>query len=72
MPAIDHLATFPIQGSALPIRLRNLLCPAGLDPLEQIEVTGKLEFDQYGPNAEYVHMLMAIVPEAVQYEFLNV
>ena len=65
MPPIDHLATFPIQGAALPSRLRGLLSPVGLDPLEQVEVTSDLELDNHGPAAEYVHMLMAVVPESV-------
>lgn len=66
MPTVDHLATFPIQGAALPARLRALLSPIGLDPLEPVDVTTDLEFDNHGPNSEYVHMLMAVVPEAVE------
>lgn len=66
MPTVDHLATFPIQGAALPLRLRALLSPVGLDPLEQVDVTNDLEFDNHGPNSEYVHMLMAVVPEAIE------
>ncbi|OPK48358.1 hypothetical protein CVV70_16955, partial [Ralstonia solanacearum] len=66
MPTIDHLATFPIQGAVLPARLRTLLSPVGLDPLEQVDVTNDLEFDNHGPNSEYVHMLMAVVPETVE------
>lgn len=65
MPTIDHLATFPIKGTALPVRLRTLLSPIGLAPLEQVEVTSDLEFDNDGANAEYVHMLVAVVPESV-------
>lgn len=65
MPKINHLATFPIQGVGLPARLRSLLSPVGLDPLELVEVTSNLEFDQYGPRGECVHMLMAVVPESV-------
>ncbi|MBO1112203.1 hypothetical protein [Bordetella petrii] len=66
MPIIDHLALFPLQGVALPARLHALLSPVGLDPLERVEVTSNLEFDDDGPNAEYVHMLMAVVPETVE------
>ena len=65
MPTTNYLATFPIQGAGLPARLRSLLSPVGLDPLELVEVTSYLEIDQYGPNAECVHMLMAVVPESV-------
>lgn len=65
MPIIDHLATFPIQGAGLPPRLRDLLSPIGLNPLERVEVTSDCEFDHHGPNAEYVHMLLAVVPESV-------
>jgi len=38
----------------------------GLDPLEQVDVTNYLELDNHGPNSEYVHMLMAAVPETVE------
>ncbi len=65
MPTIDYLASFPIQGALLPTRLRDLLSPVGLDPLEQVEVTSDLEVDNDGHNSEYVHMLMAAVPESV-------
>lgn len=66
MPFIDHIALFPIQGGALPARLRALLTPVGLDSLERVEVTTDVEVDPHGHNAEYVHMLMAVVPEAVE------
>lgn len=66
MPTVDHLATFPIQGDALPTRLRALLSPVGLDPMEQVEVTSDLEIDHHGDNCEYVHMLMAVVPESIE------
>lgn len=65
MPIIDHLATFPLQGSALPLRLRNLLSPVGLDPLERIEVTSDLEIGHDDALPEYIHMLMVVVPESV-------
>lgn len=65
MPTIDYLASFPIQGAALPARLHALLSPVGLDPEEKVEVSSALEFDNHGPNAEFVHMLMAVVPESV-------
>lgn len=65
MPTIDHIASFPIQGDALPPRLRTLLTPVGLDPLEQVEVTSDSEFDRYGPNAEFIHLLMGVVPESI-------
>ncbi len=47
------------------MRLRALLSPVGLDPLEQVEVTSDLVFDHHGPNAEFVHMLLAVVPESI-------
>ncbi|WAL82920.1 hypothetical protein OYT13_00020 [Pandoraea sp. XJJ-1] len=31
-----------------------------------MDVTNDLEFDNHGPNSEYVHMLMAVVPEAIE------
>jgi len=66
MPTIDHLATFPIQGATLPPRLRTLLSPVGLDPLEQVVVTSDLELEVRSPNSEYLHLLMAVVPETVE------
>ena len=66
MPAIHHLATFPIQGAALPARLRALLSPVGLDPVERVEVTSDIEIDHHGANAEFVHMLMAVVHESIE------
>lgn len=65
MHPFDYVASFPIQGAVLPTRLRALLGPVGLDPLEQVEVTSDLEFGNHGPNAEFVHMLLAVVPESV-------
>ena len=65
MPIIDYIAEFPIPEKALPARLRSLLEPVGSDPDERVEVTADLEFDHYGPNQEYIHMIMAAIDESV-------
>lgn len=65
MPIIDYIAEFPIPEKILPARLRSLLLPVGSDPDERVEVTADLEFDNYGPNQEYVHMIMAAIDESI-------
>jgi len=60
---IDYLDQFPIPTAVLPPRLRALLEPVGDNPALRVEVTTRWEKDQHGPNWEYVHMIMAAVPE---------
>lgn len=60
---IDYQEQFPIPAMILPPRLRALLEPVGYNPALKIEVTTRWDQDQYGPNREYVHMIMAVVPE---------
>ena len=60
---IDYLDQFPIPTVILPPRLQALLGPVGDNPALRVEVTTRLGKDQYGPNREYVHMIMAVVPE---------
>lgn len=59
----DYLRNFPIPASVLPDRLRALLQPASDSPYEAVEVTCRYDFDGRGPNREYVHLLMAVVPD---------
>ena len=61
---IDYLSQFPIPSGKLPPRLRHLLKPIGDNPRLQVEVATRYDADQYGPDREYVHMLMAVVPES--------
>lgn len=65
MPTINYIAEFPIPEKVLPPRLRSLLEPVGCDPDGRVEVTADLEFDQHGPNQEYVHMVMAAICESI-------
>jgi hypothetical protein len=67
MPTINYIAEFPIPEKVLPARLRSLLEPVGYDPDERVAVTTDLEFDQYGPNQEYVQMVMAVICESIPY-----
>ena len=56
----DYLDQFPIPRTHIPERLRGLLAPVSNDPKFQVEVATRYDFDQYGPQREYVHMLMAL------------
>ncbi|WP_299413524.1 hypothetical protein [uncultured Sulfitobacter sp.] len=59
----DYQDEFPIPLAILPPKLQALLEPVGQDPTLQVEVTKRWEKDHYGPNREYIHMIMAAVPE---------
>lgn len=58
----DYRAAFPIPLHALPQRLRTLLEPVGLSPTQFVEVAAMQASDQYGDQAEHLHLLMAVVP----------
>jgi hypothetical protein len=58
----DYLESFPIPAQALPPRLRELLEPVGLSPTQHVEVACRHESDPHGATAEYLHLLMAVVP----------
>ncbi|MEH2539119.1 hypothetical protein [Bradyrhizobium sp. AZCC 1699] len=60
---IDYLSDFPIPGAILPERLRALLEPVGNSSRQMVEVTSRYDFDSHGPQREYVHMVMAVVPD---------
>ncbi|MET3359784.1 MULTISPECIES: hypothetical protein [Bradyrhizobium] len=60
----DYLGAFPLPLDVMPPRLRGLLEPAGLSQSLFVEVASKQEIDQHGPNAEHLHLLMAVVPGA--------
>jgi hypothetical protein len=60
---IDYLAEFPIPGAQVPNRLRALLEPIGNSPKQVVEVTSRYDFDVHGPRREYVHTIMAVVPD---------
>ena len=61
---IDYLDQFPLPVALLPARLHSLLEPVDDDPQLRVDVALRYEFDQHGPNREYVHMVMALVPKA--------
>ncbi|AOK17108.1 hypothetical protein WT26_14530 [Burkholderia cepacia] len=60
---IDYLGNFPFPPAFVPTRLRELLEPIGKDPGTRVEVSNRFEHDPYGPDREYVHMLMAVVAD---------
>ncbi len=60
---IDYLEQFPIQAALLPARLRGLLETVGGAPRLRVKVARRYCADQHGPNREYLHMIMALVPE---------
>ena len=59
----DYLKRFPIASTELPSRLRALFQAVSEDPLTQVEVATRYDIDQYGPDREYVHMVMAMAPD---------
>lgn len=60
---ITNIDEFPIPVAILPLRLRALLEPVGNEPTLRVEVSTRWEMDRHGPDREYVHMIMAAVPE---------
>ena len=60
---IDYLNQFPIPATQLPMRLRGLLEPVDSKPQLRVEVASRYEANQYGPDREYIHMVMALVPK---------
>jgi hypothetical protein len=60
---IDYLAHFPVTAAQLPGRLRALLEPVGNSLQQAVEVSSRYDFDRHGPAREYVHMIMAVVPD---------
>ena len=61
---MDYLNQFPIPAAQLRPRLRSLLQPIGDSPGLRVEVATRYDVDQYGPDREYVHMVMAAVPQS--------
>ena len=61
---IDYVDQFPIPAAQLPPRLRSLFEPINDNPQLRIEVASRYDVDHYGPDREYVHMVMALVPKA--------
>lgn len=64
MSAINYFHELNLPDSCISPKLRALLTPVGLDPFERPEVTARYEHDQYGPDYEYVHMVMALTDGA--------
>ena len=59
----QYLERLPIASTELPPRFRALLEPVSDNPLAQVEVATRYDVDQYGPDREYVHMVMAMTPD---------
>ena len=59
----DYFDDFPVPKNLLPEKLTRLLEPISLSPNERVEVTARYENDFNGPDYEYLHMLMAVVPD---------
>ena len=59
----DYFDDFPIPKNLLPEKLARLLEPVSLSPKERVEVAVRYENDFYGPDREYLHMVMAVIPE---------
>lgn len=59
---LDYLSAFPIPVDVMPERLRVLLSPVNEMPDQFVEVAARFEIQQYGDNAENLHLQMAVVP----------
>ena len=60
---IDYPKEFPLPASQLPPRLRDLLGSVSDDPRLRVEVAARFDFDHYGQDREYVHMVMALTAD---------
>ena len=60
----DYISQFPIPAAQLPPRLHGLLDSVPEDPKLRVEVATRYDCDHYGPNREYVHMVMALTSES--------
>lgn len=60
--SFNYIAEFPIPIHVMPAKLRELLEPVGLSPSQSVEIASIQEFDQYGEQAECLHLQMAVVP----------
>ncbi len=60
---MNYLDEFPIDEALLPELLHRLLSPCSSASDEKVEVTLRTERDTHGPDREFAHMLMAVVPE---------
>ena len=60
---MEYLTRFPIPPAQLPPRLRSLLEPVDDSPRLRVDVAVRYDVDHNGPNREYMHMVMALVPE---------
>ena len=58
----NYLESFPLPTHSLPPKLKSLLEPIGLAPNQMVEVASMVQVDQYGENAEDLHLQMAVVP----------
>ena len=58
-----YLTQFPIPETQLPPRLYRLLEPVDGNPGRRVDVASRYDNDQYGPNRECLHMVMALVPK---------
>lgn len=56
----NYIQDLPLPEDSISPKLRELLTPVGLDQFEFPEVSSRYEHDQYGPQYEYIHMLMAL------------
>lgn len=61
---IDYIGEFPLPSDQIPNMLSDLLVPETLEnPGKEVLVSARLEKNKYQEGYEYLHMLMACVPE---------
>lgn len=65
---INYIEEFPIKGKNLPVNLRTLFTPITPElPSEKVVVTSRFQHDPHGQNREYLHLVMASVPDEDPY-----
>lgn len=63
----NYIQELPLPNDSISPKLWALLTPIGLDPFEKPEVSSRYEHDQYGPQYEAIHMIIALTdgPETI-------
>lgn len=61
---MNYLDLFPLPADQIPNTLKSMLTVEdNQNPTQKINVTSRVELDKYQTNYEYLHMVLALVPE---------
>lgn len=64
MPIPDYIEQFPLPLDQIPVGLKEVLVPeSATNPQREVIVTHRYEHNKYKDNYEYLHMIMATVPQ---------